>query len=77
MVVRTLYTHRHATRNRAIGCGACAAAVHWAEGIDVIQTTYITVPAITTIAHLIAAAIGIGIFYVMRYFALKEQVTDS
>ena len=32
-------------------------------------------PAVTTIAHLVAAGIGVGLFYLMRLVAMKKRVT--
>ncbi|MGB2864264.1 MAG: hypothetical protein WBC05_13120 [Sedimentisphaerales bacterium] len=36
----------------------------------------VSFPAITTIAHLVAAGIGVGLFYLMRFIAAKKRITS-
>jgi hypothetical protein len=57
--------HRRGLVPVALGAG-CGGIVYYAVGF----------PAITTIAHLVAAGIGVGLFYLIQFIAAKKRVTS-
>jgi len=57
--------HRRGLVLAALGAG-CGGIIYY----------MVAFPAITTIAHLVAAGIGAGLFYLMRLIAAKKRVTS-
>jgi membrane associated rhomboid family serine protease len=58
------------------GCGRGLVLTALGIGCGGIVYYMVAFPAITTIAHLVAAGIGIGLFYLMRLIAAKKRVTS-